>query len=96
MSYDLGDATDERSAKALEAQASDLDRAAAPLEAVQPAAANALRTQAFGMRQQAAAFRVVSGLPPAGAWSTGAKVGAACGVVLAAAGLVWLGRNMRN
>lgn len=96
MSYALGDVTDERSAKALEAQASDLDKAAAPLDAVQPAAANALRAQASSMRQQAAAFRTVSGLPPAGSWSTGAKIGAACGALIAAAGLVWLGRNMRN
>ncbi len=96
MPYDLGDVTDERSAKALEAQALDLDKAAAPLEAVQPAAANALKAQAASMRQQAAAFRAVSGLPPAGSWSTGTKVGVACGAILAAAGLVWLGRNMRN
>ena len=92
MAYGLGDVTDEGKAGALEAQASDMDRIATSLESSQPSAATALKTQAIAMRQQAAAFRSAAGLASPGAWSTGAKIGAATGVAALVVGAFWLGR----
>ena len=93
MSYGLSDVTDERKVQAIEAQAADIDKVAATLEASQPAAALALRTQAMGMRQQSAAFRMTAGLPPAGTWTLRAKVGLLFGLTALAAGAYWLGRS---
>ena len=97
MAYDgLSDTTDERRAQAIEAQASDMDRVAATLEATQPAAALALRTQAATMRQQSGAFRRITGLPPAGAWSLYTKIGVGVGIAALAAGGYRLWRSRKN
>lgn len=93
MSYGLNDATDERRVQALEAQAADLEKVAASLDATQPAAALTMRNQVAVMRQQAAAFRTASGLPPSGAWSTGSKVALGVAVTVAAVGAWWIGRS---
>lgn len=90
MSYGLGDANDARKAEALEAQASDLEKTAASLESTQPSASFGLKAQAAAMRQQADAFRKVSGLPDAGSWSLGAKIGLSIAV---GAAVVWLWKN---
>ena len=83
MSYGMSDVTDERKVQALEAQASDIDKVAGDLERVQPSAALALKAQSTDLRQAATAFREATGLPSAGSWSLGTKIGLGFGIAVA-------------